>query len=92
MQAWHGIAVGIVVAALAFQVGYSRGLRDCPAATDAKVMRQAAIDREIAEAMAAPTGRDAVCEQIFDAVIDRLGDEAVDEQAYRAGASLPDRD
>lgn len=42
--------------------------------------------------MAAPTGRDAVCEQIFDAVIDRLGDEAVDEQAYRAGASLPDRD
>lgn len=84
MRGWHGIALGVLAVIVAFQLGYSRGVRDCPAQAEASAARQAAVERDIELALSAPAGRDAICDEVFELIESELGREMIDEQAARA--------
>lgn len=84
MRNWFGLAGGLVVAAIVFQVGYLRGQGDCAASARVQQEREQAIIRDVAAAFEAPTGRELACDRIFDMVADGLDQEALDEQAERA--------
>lgn len=84
MVDWKWIAVAIASVIAAFQLGYSRGVQDCPAHAEADEERQAAIERDIELALSAPTGREAVCDKVFDLIEGELWRETIDEQAARA--------
>lgn len=84
MKHWQIGLLACAVALMAFQTGYRRGMADCPEATRIEQERQIAIDRDIEALMKAPSGRELVCEHIFNLVTDTLDLEALDDQAERA--------
>lgn len=84
MRSWYGIAIGILAVLIAFKVGYSRGLSGCPAMASVMADRQAAIDRDVAQALGASSDRDAVCDQVFDIIGDEIGNESFREQSDRS--------
>lgn len=85
------IVAGLGAVFIVFKIGYSQGLGDCAARADIEAESMAVIDREIAAMMAEPTGRDLVCEKVFDLVEDELHKEVMDEQFYLDSVSVPDR-
>jgi hypothetical protein len=70
-----GGAVAVFAMREAYVTGHRHGLRDCPAATQLKADRMAQIDEEIRQLNAMPSGRDMVCEQMFDLVGSELAQE-----------------
>jgi hypothetical protein len=82
---------GLGAVLIAFKIGYSHGLGGCAAHAEAEAVHQAEIDRNIAELFAAPTGRELVCDQVFDLVEDELHREALDEQSYLDSVGIGDR-
>lgn len=83
-RGWLVTAIGVLAIIVAFHVGYSRGVRDCPAQAEASAARQVAIERDIEWALSAPTDRVAICDQVFELIEGELGREALGEQAVRA--------
>lgn len=84
MRGWYVIAIGILAVIVAFQIGYLRGLMDRQDKSATADARQAAIDRDISLALSVPSNRTAVCNQVFDLVVDEIERDALDEQKDKA--------
>lgn len=92
MKPWQIALVVVAAAIIAFRVGYSSGTRDCPEHIAYKAQQDAESARFMAEIMAEPTGREAVCDQIFDLVEDEIALDIFLEQQELSDRSVDYRD
>lgn len=83
MPAWQVIIAVLITALVTYTFGYNRGLAGCPEQTAYQQERDAMIDEEVRALMSEPIGRDAVCEKIFDLVLEEAGTETFLENDYR---------
>ena len=75
MQAARYAAIALIVGVPAYWAGRSSGIADSPEMAAVAMAEQEAINRDIAFLLQEPTGRDLVCEKIFDLVASEVESE-----------------
>lgn len=88
MDARYTVIIAALVGWAGYVIGHDAGQESCPEMADYRTDQDAALEAEMAQIEAdfasTPTGRDAICDRVFDMVRDGLDEEAMDEQAERA--------